>query len=141
MLQWLNPLRGREYSLPLWVSLITTMFWRRNKISKDMIPNIRPTSKAALKMQCLYSCNGNIDKATVLYDYLIKGMEDLPTYDPIQPTTMQQVKDGAMQTFDWINKNQDTILGWIDTIRSMLNKGGGGSVPPVASAPIPSINS
>ena len=117
------------------------MFWRRNKISKDMIPNIRPTSKAALKMQCLYSCNGNIDKATVLYDYLIKGMEDLPTYDPIQPTTMQQFKDGAMQTFDWINKNQDTILGWIDTIKGMLNKGGGGSVPPVASAPIPSINS
>ena len=117
------------------------MFWRRNKISKDMIPNIRPTSKAALKMQCLYSCNGDIDKATRLYDYLIKGMEDLPTYDPVQPTTMQQFKEGAMQTFDWINKNQDTILGWVDMIRGMFNKGGGGSVPPVASAPIPSINS
>lgn len=117
------------------------MFWRRNKISKDMIPNIRPTSKAALKMQCLYSCNGDIDKATRLYDYLTKGMEDLPTYDPVQPTTMQQFKDGAMQTFDWINKNQDTILSWVDMIRGMFNKGGG-SVPPEAPAsPIPSINS
>lgn len=116
------------------------MFWRRNKISKDMIPNIRPTSKAALKMQCLYSCNGDIDKATRLYDYLIKGMEDLPIYDPIHPTTMQQFKDGAMQTFDWINKNQDTILSWVDMIRGMFNKGGG-SVPPAAPAsPIPSIN-
>ena len=39
------------------------MFWNRNKISKDMIQNIRPTSKVSLKMSCLYTCNGDVDKA------------------------------------------------------------------------------
>ena len=109
-----------------------------------MIANIRPTSKAALKMQCLYSCNGDIDKATRLYDYLIKGMEDLPIYDPVQPTSMQQFKEGAIQTFGWINQNQDTIMNWIGMIKDMFGRGGNGGAPPTPNASpvtqIPSIN-
>ena len=58
-----------------------------------MIQNIRPTSKAALKMQCLYSCGGDIDKAAKLYEFMIKDMENLPMFDVQQPTTMQQIKD------------------------------------------------
>ena len=117
------------------------MFFRRNKIKKDMIQNIRPTSKIALKMSCLYTCNGDVDKAEKLYKFLSDGLEDLPTFDVQQPTTMQQIKDGAVQTFAWLNDNQETIMNWVGMIKQMFNKGGGGATPtPTASAPIPPIN-
>ena len=116
------------------------MFFRRNKIKKDMIQNIRPTSKAALKMQCLYSCGGDIDKAAKLYEFMIKDMENLPMFDVQPPTTMQQIKDGAVQTFAWLNDNQETIMNWVGIIKQMFNKGGGATPTPTASAPIPPIN-
>ena len=116
------------------------MFFKRNKIKKDMIQNIRPTSKVSLKMSCLYTCNGDVDKAERLYKFLSDGLEDLPTFDAQQPTTMQQLKDGAIQTFGWINQNQDTIMNWIGIVRDMLGKGGKGNAVPPTAAPIPSIN-
>ena len=120
------------------------LFFKRNKIKKDMIQNIRPTSKAALKMQCLYSCNGDIEKADKLYSYMIKDMEDLPTYDIVPPSSMQQFKEGAIQTFGWINQNQDTIMNWIGMIKDMFGRGGNNGMPPMPNAapasPIPSIN-
>lgn len=116
------------------------MFFKRNKIKKDMIQNIRPTSKVALKMSCLYTCNGDVDKAERLYKFLSDGLDDLPTFDAVQPTTMQQIKDGAVQTFGWINQNQDTIMNWIGIVRDMLGKGNKQVVPPTPSSPIPSIN-
>ena len=116
------------------------MFFRRNKIKKDMIQNIRPTSKIALKMSCLYTCNGDVDNAEKLYKFLSDGLEDLPTFDVQQPTTMQQIKDGAVQTFAWLNDNQETIMNWVGMIKQMFNKGGGAAPMPTASAPIPPIN-
>ena len=116
------------------------MFFRRNKIKKDMIQNIRPTSKIALKMSCLYTCNGDVANAEKLYKFLPDGLYDLPTFDVQQPTTMQQIKDGAVQTFQWLNQNQDTIMNWVDIIKQMINKGGGATPTPTASAPIPPIN-
>ena len=105
-----------------------------------MIQNIRPTSKIALKMSCLYTCNGDVAKAEKLYDFLAKDIEDLPTFDVQQPTTMQQRKDGAVQTFAWLNQNQDTIMNWVGIIKQMFNNGGGATPTPTASAPIPPIN-
>ena len=105
-----------------------------------MIQNIRPTSKIALKMRCLYTCNGDVDNAEKLYKFLSDGLEDLPTFDVQQPTTMQQIKDGAVQTFAWLNDNQETIMNWVGMIKQMLNKGGGATPTPTASAPIPPIN-
>lgn len=105
-----------------------------------MIQNIRPTSKIALKMSCLYTCNGDVDKAEKLYDFLAKDIEDMPTFDVQQPTTMQQIKDGAVQTFAWLNDNQETIMNWVGMIKQMFNKGGGATLTPTASAPIPPIN-
>ena len=109
-----------------------------------MIQNIRPTSKVSLKMSCLYTCNGDVDKAERLYKFLSDGLEDLPTFDAVQPTAMQQIKDGAVQTFGWINQNQDTIMNWIGMIKDMFGRGGNGGAPPTPNAspvtPIPSIN-
>ena len=104
-----------------------------------MIPNLMPTSKVSLKMSCLHSCNGDIEKAEKLYKYLSEGLDELPTFDPVRPTTMQQIKDGAVQTFSWINENQDTIMNWVGLIKDMFGKGGGTPSAPASQA-IPPIN-
>lgn len=102
-----------------------------------MIQHLRPTSKAALKQQCLLIANGDIDKAIKLYDFMIKDMEDLPMFDVPPPTTLQQVKDGAMGTMAWLNQNKNDILDWVGIIRGMFSKGGG---TPQGGAPLPPIN-
>ena len=113
------------------------MFWK-NKINKGMIPNLRPTSKAALKQQCLLIANGDIDKAIKLYDFMIKDMEELPMFDNVPPSTLQQVKDGAVNTMAWLNENKNDILDWVGIIRGMFSKGSNaGAVP---SNPLPPIN-
>ena len=115
------------------------LFNTKNKIKKEMIRAINPTSKASLKMQCLLVSNGDIDKAERLYDFMAKDMQDLPMFDPVQPTTLQQVKQTAAETFGWINENQDTIMNWVGMIRGMFSKG----VPPAGASPqgpLPPIN-
>ena len=114
------------------------MFWDKNKIDKKMIQAIRPTSKSSLKMQCLLVANGDIDKAERLYDFMAKGLDDLPTFDPVQPTTMQQIKDGAMQTFSWINDNQEQVMNWVGIVRDLFGKSN--ATPAPSTPPIPSIN-
>lgn len=114
--------------------------FNRVKIKKDMIPNIRPTSKAALKVQCLYTCNGDVDKASALYDYLIKDLDDLPVLDAPQQTTFEQIKQGAAQTFKWINENQDTLMNWAGMLRDIFGKKGTSNIVPPSSNPIPPIN-
>ena len=115
------------------------MFWNRNKIDKKMIPNIIPTSKVSLKMSCLHSCNGDIDKAEKLYTYLTEGIEDLPTFDPVRPSTFEQAKNMIGEGFGWVKENQETIVNWVSFFKDMFGKGGGGGVPPTSS-PIPPIN-
>lgn len=117
------------------------MWLDKNKIDKNMIQAIRPTSKSTLKMQCLMMSNGDIDKAERLYDYMAKDMDDLPLFDTPQPTTMQQVKSGAIETIQWLNENQNQIMNWVGIIKQMF--GGNGGMPPIPPAPgnvIPPIN-
>lgn len=111
--------------------------FNRNKINKDMISAITPTSKSTLKIQCLLITNGDIDKAERLYNFLIKDLDELPATEPPQPTTMAQIKDGATSIFGWVNDNQDNIAGWINIIKGMFSKNA-----PTAqvTTPIPDIN-
>ena len=109
----------------------------------NMIANIRPTSKVTLKMQCLAAAKYNVDEASKLYDFLCRDLDDLPTFDVMPPSAMQQIKDGAVQTFGWLNQNQDTIMNWVGIIKDMFNRGGTATpnMPNAqAPAPIPSIN-
>ena len=102
--------------------------------------HIVPTSKVSLKMSCLHACNGDLDKAEKLYAYLSEGIEDLPTFDPVQPTTMQQAKAIIGDGFTWVKENQETIVNWVSFFKDMFGKGGNnGGVAPTANA-IPSIN-
>ena len=114
------------------------MFWNKNKIDKKMVQGIIPTSKVALKMTCLHSCNGDLEKAEKLYKYMAEGLDDLPTFDPVKPTTMEQAKSMIGDGFNWVKENQETIVNWVSFFRDMFGKGGG-SVPP-STGSIPPIN-
>lgn len=106
-----------------------------------MIRSIRPTSKASLKTQCLLIANGDIDKAERLYDFMAKDMGDLPLFDPIQPTTMQQAQSMISQGFTWINENQETIMNWVGFFKQMIGKGNAPIATPTTGATaIPTIN-
>lgn len=115
------------------------MFWNKeNKLNLELLQTINPSSKAALKMQCLLVSGGDVDKAERLYDFMIKDMGDLPTLDPIKPTVMQQIKDGAIGLTSWVNNNQESIINWVSFAKNLFVKSGG--APANASAPIPNIN-
>lgn len=116
------------------------MFWKKSiKIEPDMIKMIKPTSRSSCKMQCLFACKGNIEEAEKLYDFLTKDMPNLPDFDPVAPSNMQQVKETAVGLFGWFKENQNEVMTVIDFIKNMRN--GGGGVPPVpSSAPLPPIN-
>lgn len=105
-----------------------------------MIQHLIPTSKVSLKMSCLHSCNGDIDKAERLYQYLAEGLDDLPTFDPVQPTTMQQAKTMISDGFAWVKENQDTIVNWVSFFKDMFGKGGNGGGAPSSGGALPSIN-
>lgn len=93
-----------------------------------MIQAIRPTSKATLKMQCLFACKGNIDESNKLYDYFAKDMPDLPDYDPVPPTWVDSTKDMANGLMGWVSENKDTLAQAYDFIRQVVQKKG---LPPV----------
>ena len=90
----------------------------------NMISGIKPTSKSALKMQCLIISRGDIDEAERMYDFFAKDMTDLPDYDPVQPTMMENVKDNALGIYQFIKDNRDDIAQGVDFIRSMFSKNG-----------------
>lgn len=113
------------------------MFWNKNKIDKKMIPGLTPTSKAAIKQQALIASNGDIEKATRLYEFMIKDMEDIPLFDPVPPTKIQQAKAVLGDGFNWLKENQETIVNWVSFFKDTFGKGGG-SIPP--SGGVPPIN-
>lgn len=110
-----------------------------------MLQAIRPTSKSTLKMQCLFVCKGDIDEANKLYDYFAKDMPELPDYDPVPPTWMDNTKDVANGIVGWLGNNKDTLMQGYEMVRAMT----GNRLPPLtlsqtvaepAVEPIPDIN-
>ena len=104
----------------------------------EQIARLIPKSKASLKQQCLLLAKGDVDNAERLYNFMIKDMEELPMFDPMPPTTMQQVKETAASTFAWIKENKNDILDWVGFFQGMFGKGGG--VPPAGGGALPPIN-
>lgn len=111
-----------------------------------MLQAIRPTSKSTLKMQCLFVCKGDIDEANRLYDYFAKDMPELPDYDPVPPTWMDNTKDVANGIVGWLGNNKDTLMQGYEMIRAMTGNRlpplvlGGSAVETEAAAPLPPIN-
>ena len=113
---------------------------RRRKL--EMIQAIRPTSKATLKMQCIFATKGDIDEANKLYDYFAKDMPELPDYDPTPPTWVDSTKNVANGLMGWLKDNQSTIAQGYDFVRQIVANRG--ALPELSTgdtaSPLPPIN-
>lgn len=90
---------------------------------------IKPTSKSALKQQCLYMARMDVDKAEKMYDFLIRDMEEIPAIDPAQKSFIENMGVQVNGAFKWIRENQDMLSQGYDLIKGIIAKRKG--VPPL----------
>ena len=129
------PMVGRSDSVPPFPMTFNTK--KRKQEIMEMVGMIRPTSKAALKQQCLFLANLDVDKAEKMYDFLIKGMEDIPAVETASKPFMQNFGEQASGVLAWFRENQDVIGQGMDMIRGLVGRKGS---PVVQSTPLPPIN-
>ena len=118
------------------------MLWfnKEKKRKMEFIQNYVPTSKAQLLQVAMYFNKGDLQKAQEMFDFYAKNLQ-LPDFDPVTPTFMQQVRSSAVDLFSWIKENQEDIVNGYEFLRSIIaNKG---AIPPVTqdvADPLPPIN-
>lgn len=106
----------------------------------EFIQNYVPTSKAQLLQVAMFLNKGNIEKAQEMFDFYAKNL-DLPDFDPVEPTFMQQVRTNASDLFSWIKSNQSDIVNGYQFIQSLIaNKGALPSITEDPVEPLPEIN-
>lgn len=98
---------------------------------------LRTTSKDSLKRSALFMCNGDIKAATEIYDFFVKDMPNMPDFDTLQPSFMDQAKDTIGGVLGWIDQNQDKLVGYWNIIQAMRN--GAVPTPPVPPTDLPPI--
>lgn len=101
----------------------------------EMVRMINPTSKAALKQQCLFLANLDLDKAERMYDFLIKDMPDIPDVEPASKSFMENFGEQASGMMAWFRDNQDVINNGVELIRGMIGRRGA-----APATPLPQIN-
>ena len=120
------------------------MLWFNSKERKkkmEFIQSYIPTSKAQLIQVAMWYHKGNVEKAQEMVDFYTRNME-LPDFDPIQPTFMQQVKGNMSDLFSWIKENQGDLVQGYQFIQSIIkNKGAVPEIPiEPQGEPLPNIN-
>lgn len=118
------------------------MLWFNKERRKKMefIQNYVPTSKAQLLQVAMYFNKGDISKAQEMFDFYAKNL-DLPDFDPVSPTFMQQMKSNASDIFTWVKENQGDIVQGYQLIYSIIkNKGALPVGEPLAAEALPPIN-
>ena len=117
------------------------MLWfnKKKKQKMEFIQNYVPTSKAQLIQVAMMYNNGDLKKAQEMFDFYSKNL-DLPNFDPVAPTFMQQMRSGASDLFTWIKENQGDIVNGYEFVRSIIANRG--ALPPVEAEPnpLPPIN-
>ena len=117
------------------------MWNRKKKMKMEFMQKFRPTSKIQLLQVCQWYCNGDVKKAQDMFDYYAKNV-DLPDFDPVQPTKMQQMKETVGGIFGWIKENQNELAQGYEFVRSIIKNRG--ALPPLGATntgtPLPPIN-
>ena len=116
------------------------MLWfnKEKKKKMEFIQNYVPTSKAQLLQVAMFYNKGDLKKAQEMYDFYSSNLQ-LPDFDPVTPTFLQQVKGSASDLFSWIKENQSDIMHGYGFIRSIISNKG--ALPPIeAATPLPPIN-
>ena len=91
-------------------------------------------------MSCLMACDNNIEEAERLYNFVADGLENLPDFDPVKPSTMDQIRGGANELFGWIGAHKEDILqGWqfLQAMRGKALPVPPASAPPANIPPLP----
>lgn len=115
------------------------MLWSKERRKKmEFIQSYIPTSKAQLIQVAMWYHKGNVEKAQEMVDFYTKNM-NLPDFDPVAPTFMQQVKGSASEIYAWIKENQSDIVQGYQFIQSII-KNKGEIVAPVEGEALPPIN-
>ena len=109
--------------------------FKNNKIDLGMI---NPSSKMALKLSCIQACQGNVERAKELYDFLSEGVESIPDFEIPRPTAMQQAQEVLGNIFGWVKNNKDDIMQAVGYIQS-LRGSAAGVVPPTTPTPMADI--
>ena len=89
----------------------------------EQLKDFTPTSKVQLRKFCMWFSQGDVKKATEMYDFYANGI-DLPDTDPIPPTKMQSIKSSAEDIMGFVHDNQDDITTFIAFLKSIFGKGG-----------------
>lgn len=116
------------------------MLWFNKAKRKKMefIQNYVPTSKAQLLQVAMFFNKGDISKAQEMFDFYAKNL-DLPDFDPVAPTFIQQVRSNASDLFAWIKENQADIVNGYEFVRSVISNRGTLPVE-TPTEPLPDIN-
>lgn len=118
------------------------MLWfnKERKKKMEFIQSYIPTSKAQLIQVAMWYHKGDVQKAQEMVDFYKKNM-NLPDFDPVSPTFMQQLKTNASDVFTWVKENQSDIVQGYQLIYSIIkNKGALPIASDVTAEPLPPIN-
>lgn len=97
---------------------------------------LRTTSKDALKRSALMMCEGDIKKATEIYEFFIKDVESMPDFDTPPTPFLEQAKSTVGEVFGFLDENKDKLMGAWEFIKSMR---GGGGTPAAPASPLPPL--
>jgi hypothetical protein len=97
---------------------------------------IQTTSKDTLKRTALFACGGDVKEAKEIYDFFVQDMPNMPDYDIMPPSFMDQAKSTIGSVLGWVDENQDKLVGYWNIIQQMR---GGGNITPPSSTSIPPI--
>ena len=111
---------------------------KRQQRLLDTIAMIKPTSKEALKRECLYLSNLDVDKAERMYDFLVKDMEHIPDVEPASKPFIQNFGEQANGVMGWLRENKDMLGQAVDFFKGIISSRKGAPIPP--STPLPPIN-
>jgi hypothetical protein len=116
---------------------------KKQREKMEFIQHYVPTSKAQLLQVAMYYHGGNMEKAQEMFDFYNKNLE-LPDFDPVEPSIMQQVKQTAGGLFNWIKTNQGDLITGYQYIQQLIQNHG--VLPTIATDdeqtadPLPEIN-
>ena len=106
----------------------------------DVLKNFVPTSKAQLIQVAMYMNKGDVAKAQEFFDFYAKNL-DLPDFEPVAPTFIQQLKDNAAGLFGFIKENKDDLMQGYQIVQGIIkNKGELIATLPDEGSPLPPIN-
>jgi hypothetical protein len=106
----------------------------------DFIQTYVPTSKAQLLHVAMWYHKGDMQKAQEMVDFYTKNL-DLPDFDPVPPTVMDQIKQNASSIFSWIKQNQGDIITSYQFIQQIIaNKGVLPAIESAEEESLPPIN-